>query len=255
MEPETSQSDAEKRKKRDKIIVLLPAYNEEGKIGQVVTRIKKSRILNFPISIQVISDGSTDRTADEARRAGAMVLEKKRNRGVGAALRTGFDYARKQGFEIAIVMAGDNQDNPDEIPAVLDPIIHDDYDFIQGSRRLHRRQTVNIPLFRRITTRIYSLIFSLLTGRRITDGTNGFRALKLTMLDDPRINLNQDWLDTYELEPYLYYQAMALGYRVKEVQVTKTYHKAVIGYSKMIPFVDWWRIIKPILLLSLGIRK
>lgn len=238
-----------------KILVILPAYNEEGKIGTVVSKIKHSPNIHFQLNIAVVSDGSTDQTVQEARAEGALVLEHADNRGVGAAIRTGLSYARENGYDIVIVMAGDDQDDPNEIPNILEPIICEGYDFIQGSRRLYRRQTVNIPLFRRITTRVYSLVFSLLMGQKITDGTNGFRAFRIAILKDGRINLNQDWLNTYELEPYLYYKAISLDYRVKEVQVTKVYHKAVIGYSKMVPFLDWWRIIKPILLLALRIRE
>ncbi|MFH1038058.1 MAG: glycosyltransferase family 2 protein [PVC group bacterium] len=238
-----------------KILVILPAYNEEGKIGTVVSKIKHSPNIRFPLNIAVVSDGSTDQTDQEARAEGALVLKHADNRGVGAAIRTGLSYARENGYDIVIVMAGDDQDDPNEIPDILEPIVCNGYDFVQGSRRLFQTQTVDIPLFRRITTKVYSLIFSLLVKRRITDGTNGFRAFKMSLLRDSRINLNQDWLNTYELEPYLYFKVLSLGYRVRECQVTKIYHKAVIGYSKMVPFLDWWRIIKPIFLLAFRIKR
>ena len=238
-----------------KILVVLPAYNEEGKIGSVVTGIKNSIEINFPLSILVVSDGSTDKTVLEAEEAGAIVLSKECNEGVGSALREGFHYAQKNGYDIIVVMAGDAQDEPGEIPDIIEPLVSRGYDFVQGSRRLTKVQVINITLFRRITTKIYSLIFSFILNRRITDGTNGFRAFKIEILSDKRINLDQEWLNTYELEPYLYYQVMTLGYRVTEVQVTKRYHKRVIGYSKMVPFIDWWRILKPIIYLKFKIKK
>ncbi len=247
--------DFEEAVKSKKIIVILPAYNEEGKIGSVVSKIKNSSKINFPLSVLVVNDGSTDKTASEAKEKGATVISKKQNQGVGAAIRTGISYAVENRYDIVVIIAGDDQDDPDEIPDILEPIICQDYDFVQGSRRLFKKQTINIPLFRRITTKIYSIIFSILVKRKITDGTNGFRAFKTSILNNKNINLKQKWLDTYELEPYLYFKAMILGYRVKEVQVTKTYHKAIIGYSKMVPFLDWWRILKPVLLLAFKIKR
>ncbi len=89
----------------------------------------------------------------------------------------------------------------------------------------------------------------------MTDSANGFRAFRLSLLQDPRINLAQDWLDHYELEPYLYFKAITLGYKVKEVPVTKIYPPKELGYTKMTPWAGWWSILRPIILLGLRIRK
>jgi len=152
-------------------------------------------------------------------------------------------------------MAGDDQDVPAEIPVVLEPILAGGCDFVQGSRRLHGLRTTNMPLFRKVTTWIYSRVFSVVTGFPCTDGTNGFRAFRLSILDHPRINLDQAWLDSYELEPYLFYMAVACGFRVCEAPVTKHYHKGVLSYSKMVPLRDWWRILRPLIFLRLGVRR
>jgi hypothetical protein len=112
-----------------------------------------------------------------------------------------------------------------------------------------------MPLFRRVTTKIYSIIFKLITGFPCTDGTNGFRAFKTSILINPIINLDQRWLDTYELEPYLFVKTLEAGYKVREVQVTKHYHKSVIGYSKMVPVKDWWNILKPLIYLKIGFKR
>jgi dolichol-phosphate mannosyltransferase len=236
-------------------IVILPAYNEEGKIGRVVTKVLRDPPPGLVETCLVVDDGSRDRTVGEAREAGAQVLVKAANGGVGSAIREGLLHARAGGYQIAIVMAGDDQDVPAEIPAVLEPILSGGYDFVQGSRRLHGLRTTNMPLFRRVTTWIYSLIFRLATGFPCTDGTNGFRAFRLSVLDDPRIVLDQRWLDTYELEPYLFYRVARGGYRVCEAPVTKHYHKGVLSYSKMVPIRDWWRILRPLVYLRLGLRR
>jgi len=113
-----------------------------------------------------------------------------------------------------------------------------------------------MPFYRKISTRfIHPLLFSLITGKRITDSTNGFRAVRLSLLDDKRINLNQPWLDHYELEPYLFYKAITLGYKVTEVPVRKLYPPKQEGYTKMKPIVGWWSILRPLFYLGLGIKK
>ncbi len=113
-----------------------------------------------------------------------------------------------------------------------------------------------MPFYRRIATQfVHPFLFSLFTGRRITDSTNGFRAVRITLLDDKRINLYQDWLNEYELEPYLFFKALRLGYKVKEVPVSKIYPPKIEGYTKMKPFSGWWSIMRPVLFLGLGIKK
>jgi dolichol-phosphate mannosyltransferase len=112
-----------------------------------------------------------------------------------------------------------------------------------------------MPLYRHLATRLHPLLFSLSARRRVTESTNGFRAFRATLLTDVRIDLRQDWLDEYELEPYLYWKTIRLGYRICEVPVTKIYPPKSIGYTKMKPITGWWSILKPILLLGLGIRK
>ncbi|MBI5365461.1 MAG: glycosyltransferase family 2 protein [Planctomycetes bacterium] len=234
-----------------KILLIAPAYNEEGKVGQVV----KGADRRYIDEVVIVDDGSRDQTAAEARAAGATVLVHEQNAGVGAALRTGYKYAIEQGYHIAVVMGADCQDKPDELQNLLRPIICEQKDFVQGSRRLDGLRTVNMPLFRRVTTKAYSIFMRLITGFPVTDGTNGYRAIKTSLFRDARINMEQEWLNRYELEPYLFYQAIVLGYRVCEAPVTKIYHADDVGYTKMVPFLDWWRIARPLIFLRIGYRK
>jgi len=238
-----------------RIIVILPAYNEEGKIGSTVKKALNDPPKGFVSACLVVDDGSTDGTAIDAKNNGAIVITKSKNEGVGSAIREGICYALKNSYDIVVVMAGDDQDDPREIPLVVEPILTQGYDFVQGSRRLVSRQTVNMPLFRRVTTKVYSVFFKLLTGFPCTDGTNGFRAFKTDIFKNPIINLDQKWLNTYELEPYLFVKTLEAGYKVREVQVTKYYHKKVVGYSKMVPFKDWWNILKPLIYLKTGLKR
>jgi dolichol-phosphate mannosyltransferase len=236
-----------------RVLCVLPAYNEEGKIGRVVRKVTATGCADLII---VVDDCSQDKTSEEAREAGATVIRHERNQGVGAGIRSGLTYGRANGFDIAVIMSGDDQHEPKELPPVLAKLGESRSLFVQGSRRLKGGQTVNAPLFREITTRLYSLVFTVLTGRRITDGTNGFRAFYLSLLDDPRINLDQEWLNTYELEPYLLYKAVtSKGVQVVEMPITVYYHGSPKEYTKMKPFRDWWRLARPLVYLRLGIRR
>jgi dolichol-phosphate mannosyltransferase len=234
---------------RTESICVIPALNESGKIGRMIDRFQDGAVNR----VIVVDDGSTDATASEARDAGAEVISHRRRNGVGAALRTGYLRALDEGVDLIVTIGGDDQDDPAEVERLLAPLRADDADFVQGSRRVPGA-AVRMPLFRRVTTKLYSWIFRLATGAQITDATNGYRAFRADLLRDPRIELLQEWLDTYELEPYLVYKAVRLGYRVVEVPVSKRYDTE-LGYTKMTPGRDWWRILRPIVLLRLGLRR
>ncbi len=232
-----------------RVAVIVPAWNERGKIGDVVRKVPR----RWAGCVIVVDDCSTDGTSEEARSAGAeVVLRHDRNRGVGAGIRSGLLEARRRGFEVAAVLSGDDQHVPDELPRILGPVCAGEADLVQGSRWLPGGATPGIPAQRRWLTRLYPRLFSLATGVAITDGTNGMRALRLSLLDDPRIRLEQDWLDSYELEPYLLYQVVRLGYRVREAPVTVRYHGR--GTTKMKLLRDGWRILRPIVYLRLGLK-
>ena len=228
-------------------LAIVPAYNETGKICTVI-----KKVAPYVTAVVVVDDGSTDDTAKKAKSTNVIVLQHKQNKGAGAAIRTGVEYAIKHDYDVCIPLGGDDQDDPKEIIRLMDKI-NRGYDFVQGSRWLTGGRTVDIPLFRRITTKIYALYLTLMLGRKLTDGTNGFRAFRTLLFQDKRINLWQYWLDRYELEPYLFYQCVKLDYKVTEVPVTKSYPKE--GYTKMEPFRDWWSIARPILYLKLGVKK
>ena len=103
-------------------------------------------------------------------------------------------------------------------------------------------------------TRLYSAVFSVLAWKRITDATNGFRILRADILRDPALDLDQAWLTSYDLEPYVLYKAIRRGYRVIEVPCTVRYH-AREGYTKMRGVGDWWRLFRPAILLRFGVKR
>lgn len=238
--------------KKDKTLILIPAYNEQGKTVKVVKDIPRGVV----DEVVVIDDGSTDRTPMEVKEEGAILLQHRKRLGIGAAIRTGIGYALEKDFTIIVVMAGNGKDDPNQIPLFLDPLIRDEFDYIQGSRYVQGGYYGKMPLHRFLFTKMYSLAVWMLTGSKITDGTNGFRAYKSSILKDKRINLYQDWLDE-SLEYYLSIKVIKLGYRVKEVPVTKIYPQNVPyeQYTKVKPFKGWFKRIAPLFYLTLGIKK
>jgi dolichol-phosphate mannosyltransferase len=233
-----------------KVVLIAPVLDEEKKIGEVVRRAPRDIV----DEVLVVDDGSKDSSPDVARSLGATVLPMGRVVGVGAALLAGFQWAKDRGFDVIVVIAGNNKDAPEEIPRLLDPIAAG-ADFVQGSRYLAGGRTGGMPAYRHFATRLHPLLFSLSVGKRVSESTNGFRAFRTKLLDDPRIRLEQDWLQAYELEPYLYWKTIRLGYKTAEVPVTKIYPPKAMGYTKMKPITGWWSMLRPIVLLGLRLRS
>lgn len=232
------------------VAIVVPAWNESGKIGAVVRKVPR----RWAATVIVVDDCSQDDTADEARAAGAeVVIRHETNRGVGAAIRTGVLEAKRRGMRYAAVLSGDDQHEPDELPRILGPLFSGEADLVQGSRWLPGGATPGIPSSRRWLTQLYPLLFRLASGFPVTDGTNGMRAFRLDILDDPAIRLEQDWLDRYELEPYLLFQVVRGRYRVREAPVTVRYHSR--GTTKMRLLQDGWRILRPLVFLRFGLRQ
>jgi dolichol-phosphate mannosyltransferase len=235
-----------------RVAAVIPVYNERGKIGRVIEKIPREAVAETI----AVSDGSDDGSDEEARGLGATLLRHDRVKGVGAAIRTGFDYALQRNYDIIVVLAGNDKDDPSEIPRLIKPIVEEGFDYVQGSRYLPGGAYGTMPVHRAVLTRAYSWLVRRATGFPITDATNGFRGIRASLLRDPRIRLHQDWLNRGELEYYLQLQAIRLGFKVCEVPVTKIYPdiSAYRRYTKIRPVVDWIRFLRPLVYLTLGIK-
>lgn len=233
------------------VAVIIPALNEAGKISRVLDRFPR----DGRFEAIVIDDGSTDGTGDEARAHGAAVVICHEVRGgVGAAIRDGFACALERGRPYLALLSGDDQHEPPELVGALDALLAQQADYVQGSRWIRGGRVVGVAGGRGAGTRLYSLAFSLLSFRRITDATNGFRIFRSDILGHPKIDIGQSWLNSYDLEPYLLYKAIRCGYRVIEYPCTVRYH-ADEGFTKMRGVRDWWRLARPAVLLRMGLKQ
>ena len=234
-----------------RILVATFAYNEGEKIRRTLARHPAQR----PYDLLVLDDGSTDSALDDVDRR-VIVRRNATNQGIGASMKSVFEFALEHRYDILVIQAGNDKDDPLEIPALLEPILQGSADLVQGSRFLHGGRHGNMPRYRVLATGlIHPLIFSIAAGKRVTESTNGFRAYRTALLRDSRINWRQDWLDRYELEPYVLLKAIRLGYRHCEVPVTKIYPIGKISYTKMRPITDWWGILRPVVYVALGLKR
>ena len=161
-----------------RLLVLIPAYNEEERLAEVIGGVRRVRP---DAEILVVDDCSRDRTGEIARRAGATVARHPINLGYGAALLTGYRYADRRGFERLVQLDGDGQHDPSGIASLLEPL-DGGADLVIGSRFLEGSGTYRPSLLRAVGMWIFALVASATLGLRVTDPTSGFQALSGRLL-------------------------------------------------------------------------
>ena len=194
-----------------RLVTVSPAFNEAENVAAVIHRIPES-LDGYHVVPVVVSDGSEDRTADAARAAGAFVAELPIRRGGGLALRVGYDIALRMGADIVVTLDADGQHMPEEISVMIAPIVAGEADYVNGSRLLGTFEKES--LIRHLGVHFFSRLVTLLTGRRITDPSSGYRAARADLLVQLVLEQDQFWTSEILIE------ALRHKARVKEVPVT-----------------------------------
>ena len=239
-----------------KAIAFFAVLNEEAQVGALLQNFNPLLEAGTIDEVLVVDDGSRDRTPEILRQHRCTVITHPQRQGTGDAIRDAYRYALEKKYDILVIMAGNGKDDPAQIERLLQPILAGEADYVQGSRFLAGGESKRLPFHRLFAMRIFIWIFSLFFLRRYSDCTNGFRAYRTTLLRDSRLDWAQEWLGhSYEIEFYMHYKAAALGYRVKEVPVSKIYRHSRGGSYTKVRIGDWFTNLKPLFLLRLGLRK
>jgi Glycosyl transferase family 2 len=206
---------------RDRIAVVVPAYNEADSVGQVLDRIP-TEVCGVPTAVLVVDDGSRDATGDIARQHGAVVARHVINRGGGAALRTGYRLMAASGATIVVTLDADGQHLPSEMERLVEPVLSGEVALAHGSRVLgssepnHPAREAGIVFFNRVV--------SFITRTKVSDCSNGYRAVRTDVL--PQLVLRQEQFHTSEF----LIEAIKRGIPAKEVPVTVA--NRIHGHSK-----------------------
>jgi glycosyltransferase involved in cell wall biosynthesis len=230
-------------------LIFIPAWNEQDAVGDVVREVRE----HLPeADVLVIDDGSSDRTAERARAAGARVAPLPFNQGLGAALHTGYRYAELHDYDFCAHLDADGQHTAPELRRLLQAVWDDECDLALGSRYHapsaedlleadHYRPTAS----RRIGMAVFRGLLTFTTRHRFTDTTSGFRAANRYAI---RLFANRYQPDFAELESLQ--RAVRHDLRIKELQVTMLPRAA--GESKITPLASAFFIFKGLLVVSLG---
>ena len=221
-----------------KVGVLIPAYNEEKTIAEVV---KES--LPFVDKVLVVNDGSEARTEKKAKKAGATVISHQKRKGKGAALSTGLSYLLSSNYEFVITLDGDGQHNPDEIPKFLNAGKDKKVGIVVGFRK---RSLKNMPLDRFLTNWFTSSLVSILCQQRIPDTQCGFRLIKKKAIEGIRL-----YTSHFDTESEILIKVAKRRFKIKSVPIRTIYREE---RSKIRPLIDTLRFFK-LLFSSLLPRK
>jgi hypothetical protein len=206
---------------RDRIAVVVPAYNEADSVGQVLDRIP-TEVCGVPTAVLVVDDGSRDATGDVARQHGAIVARHVINRGGGAALRTGYRLMAESDAKVVVTLDADGQHLPSEMDRLVEPVLSGEVALAHGSRVLgasepnHPAREAGIVFFNRVV--------SFITRTKVSDCSNGYRAVRTDVL--PQLVLRQEQFHTSEF----LIEAIKRGIPAKEVPVTVA--NRIHGHSK-----------------------
>ncbi|MFP3910377.1 MAG: glycosyltransferase family 2 protein [Archaeoglobaceae archaeon] len=201
-----------------RIVAALPAYNEEVAIGSVVLGAR-----GYVDEVVVVDDGSSDRTAEIAEAAGAIVLKHEKNLGKGYALKSAFQVARELNADILVCLDGDGQHDPRQIPELVEPV-KKGVDVVIGSRFLDGKHSV--PKYRRLGQEFLTYMTNLVSSSKLTDSQSGYRAFSRNAIESLKFNGSG-----ISIESEMQVSAGDSGLSVKEVPITCRYGKIRSTYN------------------------
>ena len=220
-----------------RLLVIIPALNEQASLGRVVTRV---RAACPEADVVVINDGSGDDTARVGREAGAHVVTLPYNLGIGAAMQTGFIFARDNGYDFVVQVDGDGQHDPTEMNVILSPVV-------AGSRYIEDRGYIT-PWPRRVGIVTLAALISLVVRRRVTDPTSGFRASNRRAIEYCAAVYPSDYP-----EPESVVQFARAGLLMREVPVTMNPRYG--GQSSITPLRSLYYMIKVVLAILIDLLR
>ncbi len=199
--------------RRHKVVVILPVHNEERYIGSMVLKLKR-----YPLEVVVVDDGSSDETAALAELAGARMVRLPHNLGKGSALNAGFALARELDCDVAIMLDGDGQHRPEDLPAVIAPVVEGRADLVIGSR--YMRKTSQVPLERRMGHWLINHATGFSSGQYASDSQSGYRAFSRHAVECCDFRSSG-----FSVESEMQFMAHAHNLRLVEVPITIEYHE------------------------------
>lgn len=206
---------------KPRVVAVIPCYNTESHIAEVVTK-----CLLHVDQVIVVDDGSTDDTAEVARKAGVKVVSHERNMGYGAAIKTCFKEAQRNCNDILITIDGDGQHNPDEIPQLLAPILREESHLVIGSRFLNGQ--VSIPPYRRFGIRIITSLFNFGSRTKVSDAQSGFRAYSRWLFSNYSLSERGMSISIETLE-----EARRRGAIIREVPISCWYVSSQLNFKNI----------------------
>ncbi len=204
-------SASEQPERKPRIVAAIPCLDEERFIGSVVLKTAK-----YVDSVIVIDDGSCDATADVAAAAGAKVHRHEENRGYGAAIRTALAKGQQVGADVLVILDGDGQHNPGDIPGLVRPVIEGEADIAVGSRFLEGGSRP--PLYRRFGQRVLTVATNVASGQKVSDSQSGFRAYSAKALKE--LTLTESGMSA---SSEIQFAIGRSGLRVAEVPINVSY--------------------------------
>ena len=221
------------------ISVIIPVYNEEKTIGDIIKRTKNAIArLGVSYEVLVVDDCSFDRSAKISLEMNARVLKEEKHHGKGYMLKLGFKHALGR---FIVTLDSDGSHQPEEIRVLLDPLMRDKADFVIGSRFLgNNAGKTKIPRINSIGLKFFNSLIRILTSLTITDSQSGFRAIKSSVVKTMELRSVG-----YEVESEMLVKALKIPCRIVEVPIT--FQQRTVGKSRLDPLRDGIRILFSIL--------